>query len=268
MEVAGDDVGFLVVLRIFRVWRPVLFLTGRIEELKRQLARVGQILLGHLFERLEIAHRHVVVERKDEVAEEHVGAGVDERLRHAEAIERADHEHALAAQVDAELVLQKPHRRALERILQAAAVDDGRRFRRLEQAQAVAQRVAMTAGVEIDVDSAQADGIDRAVEFAHHRDRLVELAVGASSRDVEGFAQQLRLRAVIARRRTQRYRDDRFHATAPARRRVAAAARIEAIRSDVIAASKARMSANRNPQRSAIACISTILARSIPRPSV
>ena len=59
---------------------------------------------------------HILIEREDEIAEEHVGAGVDQRLRHAEAVERADHQHALAAQLDAKFVLHEAHRVAFERV--------------------------------------------------------------------------------------------------------------------------------------------------------
>ena len=48
----------------------------------------------------------------------------------------------------------------------------------------------MAPGVEIDVDAAQADRIDVAVELAHHCDRGVELAVRPDARDVELFAQE------------------------------------------------------------------------------
>ncbi len=81
-----------------------MLLAGRIEELERQLARVGQILARHLLELVETAHRPVEVEREDEVAEDHVGAGLHQRLRHPEAVERADHQHALAAQLDPQRV--------------------------------------------------------------------------------------------------------------------------------------------------------------------
>ena len=144
----------LVVLRILRLGRLLLFLSGRVEELERQLAGIGKILFGHPFELVKIANRHVLVEREDEVSEEHVGAGVDERLRHAEAIQGADHQHAPSAQVDCKLVLHEANRFALERVLQAASVHDRRRFGRFEQSQPVAQRVPVAAGVEIDVDSA------------------------------------------------------------------------------------------------------------------
>jgi len=80
------------------------FFAGRIEELERELARIGEILARHLLELAEASHRPVEIEREDEVAEHDVGAGLHERLRHPEAVERADHQHALPLQLD-------PHRR-------------------------------------------------------------------------------------------------------------------------------------------------------------
>ena len=179
VEVAGDDVGLLVILRVFGLGRFFLLLAGRVEKLERQFAGIGQIFLGHLFEGVQVAHGHIFVERKDEIAEEDVSAGIDQCLRHAEAVERANHEHVLAAQIDAEFALHILHGVALERVLETASVDDGCYLCRLQQTQTVAQRIPLRPGIEIHVDAAEADRIDGTVELMHARDRLIELAVDA-----------------------------------------------------------------------------------------
>ncbi len=213
MVIAGDDLGIFVVFRILGLRRAILLLAGRIEELERQLAGVGEIPARHLFELVEPAHRPVEVEREDEVAEDHVGAGLHERLRHAEAVERADHQHALPVQFDAERLVHERDGLALERVLQAA--DDRRLLHGLEQPNAVTQRVAVLPGVQVHVDAAEADRIDRPVERLEPRDRPIDRAVRPHPRDIEPLPEQLHLRPMIARRRTQRNADDRFHALSP-----------------------------------------------------
>ena len=115
-----------------------MLLTGRVEELKRKLASIGKILFGELLKLGKTAHRHVLVERKDEVAEEHVSPGIHECLRHSEAIQRTDHQYVLPAQIDPEIAAHKAYGLALQRVLQAAAIDDRRDRRGFEQSQTVA----------------------------------------------------------------------------------------------------------------------------------
>src|SRR5665213_3508789 len=175
--VAGDDLRVVVVFGVFRLRGAVLFLPGRIEELERQLARVREILARHLLELVEPAHRAVEIEREDEIAEDDVGAGLHQRLCHPEPVERADHQHPLPAQLDSEVRLHERDRAALERVLQPAPVDDRRDLHRVEQPQPVAQRIAVAPGVQVHVDPAESDRIDRPVELLQLRDRLVDRSV-------------------------------------------------------------------------------------------
>ena len=157
-----------------------------------------------------------LIEREDEIAEEHVGAGLDEGLGHAEAVQRADHQHVLAAQVDPEVFLHEAHRLALERVLQAAAVDDRRDLGRLEQAQTVAQRVAV---------ARRRRGRRRC---RPSRSRRPCRRVRAPSRSPRRACRPRRRarcrtprpsrshdRAMIAGARSQRYRDDLLHLRCP-----------------------------------------------------
>src|SRR6185312_6609182 len=73
----------------------------------------------------------------------------------------------------------------------------------------------MFARVEIHVDTAQADRVDVPVELLDLGDRNVELAVGADARDIEVFTHEIDVRAVIARRRTERNGNDFFHLGTP-----------------------------------------------------
>src|SRR5262249_54758368 len=114
------------------------------------------------------------------------------------------------------------------------------------------------------------DRVDLSVELANSRNRRVELAVHADTRDVELFAHERDLRAMVAAARPERNRNDSLHgpSTPLGVTRAKAASRVAAIFSGVIAASNARMSASSNPQRCAIAEISMTFANSMPRPSV
>src|SRR6202162_973397 len=208
MKIAGDDLRLGIVLGIFWLRGPILFLPGRIEELKRQVAGGRQILFGERLELGEAAYRLVEIERKDEVAEQDVRARIDERLRHTEAVERADHQNLAALQLDTEFVAQEAHGLALERVLQPAAVDNRRLLHGTEQTQAVTERVAFRPRVEVHVDAAEADCGDLAVHFVQFHERTTDRAVGSDALDVEELSEKFDERAVIARRRPERNRDD------------------------------------------------------------
>jgi hypothetical protein len=263
VEVPRDDLGVVIILRVLRLRRTVLFLAGWIKELKRKLTRVRKILARHLLELVEPAHRAVEIEREDEIAEDYVGPCRDQRLRHAEAVERADHQHARVAQHDTGIAFEVRDRLALECVLEPAPVHHRRVLHRAQQLEPVTHRVTLRPRVQVDVDAAEADGVDRAVQLAQSRERAIERSVHALAPHVELFPEQFDARAMIARRRSKRHGNDGLHAC-NARR----AARVAAMRSGVIAVSNARMPASVKPARSASASISRTLARSMPRPSV
>src|ERR1700693_1362423 len=84
MKIAGDDLRLGIVLGILWLRGPILFLPGRIEELKRQLARVRQILFGERLELGEAAYRLFEIEGKNEVGQKEGRARIDEGVRHTE----------------------------------------------------------------------------------------------------------------------------------------------------------------------------------------
>ena len=168
----------------------------------------------------------------------------------------------LPRKIDAEILLHEAHGFALERILQAAAVDDRRELRGFEQTQAVAQRVAMAAGVEIDVDAAQADRID-----VPSSSRTIAIAASSlpsvPTREMSNSSPMSVTRARWSRllepseTETTRFIFDELCSVSSesldsaadrsadeSAERAAAASRVAAIFSGVIAASKARMSAS------------------------
>src|ERR1700682_292048 len=181
------------------------------------------------------------------------------------------------------MFLQVADRFAFERILESAAIHDRRALHRLQHAQPVAHRKALGAGIEVDVDAAEPDRVDRAVKFAQRCDGAVERPVESDAANVEGLAKPYGLYPVIARRRSQADRDDFLHCAAgrgrfcsmafawPLVARSARAARasirVVAIFSSVTGLSNARIPAKTKPCLAANCSISRTLWMLIPRPS-
>src|SRR5690606_17130104 len=142
-------------------------------------------------------------QREHQVAARDFSTMGHQLVRHAEAIGPRDEQDALTP--PAYRAVQVGDCLALEAVLETGAAHHRRQPRSPREPQCVPEVIASVPEQEVQVDAAEPDRVDLAIQLANHALGCGQVAVDTDPADGDGLAQQVESLFGIARGRSQRY---------------------------------------------------------------
>ena len=203
-----------VVRRPLAGRRPYLLLAERVEPAIRELRDRRQQDPRQRPRRSQRLHRQRQAECEHEVAEDDVATGVGQCLCQEIAGHGSGLEHGHVAQSVAlftKVALERGDGPPRQNRTDAITIADLAAPDRRPDPLRVAPVVAPIRDRQIELDAADPERVDGAIQFAVERDGARQVAIGAAPLDAELFAEQPDLDCVVPGRRAQADRDHVLH---------------------------------------------------------
>ena len=187
-----------------------MLLTGGIEPLEGEVRDDREEDLPKDLDCFVTPHRDREAETEEEVSVNDARPGLIEGLGHSKTVNGADDKGSLPFKGEDAFRGQLLDCFSFQRVLQAAAVDDGGGFGPGNQGFDFPEGVFAVLDLEVNVGSADAKAVDFSVQLGEEFTEAFHVAVSSSAFEAEGFAKQLDFSDFVAFTGAEANRNDSF----------------------------------------------------------